>query len=164
LPDHVSDAEQFRLRRAEATDVHHLIDIDLKCFDEVWTPEDWRSLANTCSVVVATLHNNPIAMCVHRRHEDGYTEILKLGVKNHCRRKGVGRALIAIAMQSAIQAHSSHVFMLVPEHLLRPGEPQDVSQWLLKMGFRAEVPLVRNAFVYCGVEEAGVKFTCPVPL
>ena len=32
-------------RAAEQKDAHYLIDIDIKCFDYAWTPEDWRQVA-----------------------------------------------------------------------------------------------------------------------
>ncbi len=52
--------------------------------------------------------------------------------------------------------------MVVPESRLRPGDPDDLSQWLLSLGFRAEIPLLRNWFTFYGEQEDGVPFSLPI--
>ena len=60
--------------------------------------------------------------------------------------------------------YATRLLMVVPEGKLRPGDPEDISQWLRKLGFRAQVPLLRDFFTFYGESEDGVVFSLPIPL
>ena len=51
-------------RAAEQKDAHYLIDIDIKCFDYAWTPEEWRQVGKYCVACVATWNDTPVGMAI----------------------------------------------------------------------------------------------------
>ena len=68
-------------RAAEQKDAHYLIDIDIKCFDYAWTPEDWRQIAKDCVACVATWNGTPVGMAIFYNDHAGSIEIVKIAVK-----------------------------------------------------------------------------------
>ena len=151
-------------RAAEQKDAHYLIDIDIKCFDDAWTPEDWRFAAKYCVACVATWNGAPVGMAVFYNDFMGSIEIVKVAVKRPYRNMGIARRLIFNCILYARELYATRLVMIVPESKLRPGEPDDLSEWLKALRFRAQVPLFKNYFTFCGEPEDGVVFTLPVPL
>jgi GNAT superfamily N-acetyltransferase len=147
-----------QIRAATKNDAHYLFDIDLKCFDFPWTLQEWRIFGQTCLGTVATDKSVPIGMVLFRA-DDTDLNIVKIGVKSEHRRLGVGRALIASCLQYAKDTNLLAVQMIVPETLLRPGDPDDISPWLSSVGFIPTVPLLRDFYEMYGRVEDGVRFT-----
>ncbi len=144
-------------------DAHYLIDIDLKCFDFAWLPEDWRQVSKDSFACIATWNKTPIGMVVFARTMYNDIEILKIAVKPSYRRCGIASRLLFHCILYGREIHAPHVLMVVPESRLNPGEPDDLSQWLVHRGFRAQVPLLRDYFTFYGRPEDGVIFTLPIP-
>lgn len=151
----------IEFRASTQDDAHYLLDIDLKCFDLAWTPDDWREASEKCFATVATSKKTPIAMAVFWRSPDNDIEILRLGVKPEFRRSGIARQLIRNCMTYARECNAFEIRMLLPESRLCPGEPDDLSVWLRKTGFRATLPLHKDAFTFYGRSEDGVAFVLP---
>ena len=151
-------------RAAEQKDAHYLIDIDIKCFDYAWTPEDWRQVAKDCMACVATWNGTPVGMAIFYNDHAGSIEIVKIAVKKPYRNVGIARRLLYNCALYARELCATRLLMVVPEGKLRPGDPEDISQWLGKLGFRAQVPLLRDFFTFYGESEDGVVFTLPIPL
>jgi GNAT superfamily N-acetyltransferase len=154
----------IQIRASNEQDAHYLLDIDIKCFDYAWLPKDWRRIAQDCMACVATWRGTPIGMVVFRNNRQGDVEIEKVAVKAPFRHQGIGRRLIHNCAMFAREIGAIELLMLVPEGRLRPGEPDDISGWLTKLGFRAEVPLLRDYFTFYGQPEDGVLFSHPIPL
>ena len=154
----------IQFRAAEERDAHYLIDIDIKCFDYAWMPEDWRQASKTCVGTVATWYGTPIGMAIFAKTEAGDIEIVKIAVKKPYRNRGVASQLLLNCAIYAREIHIPRMVMLVPEGRLRPGEPDDISTWLTKLGFRAQAPLLRDYFTFYGQAEDGVLFSLPIPL
>lgn len=154
----------INFRATTAQDSHYLIDIDLKCFDTALTPEEWREINASCLGAVATWYGTPIGMIVTRRTEENDVEVVRLAVKKPYRRLGIGRRLLQNAVAHAREVASTRCFVIVPETSLAPGEPDELSVFLSKCGFRAEKPLLRDHFHSCGTTEDGVVFARAVPL
>ena len=149
-------------RASTEKDAHYLLDIDLKCFDYAWLPEDWRAISKACYGCVATWNETPIGMAIFGQTPYGNVEILKLAVKSSYRNRGIGSRLVFNCLLYAREIHALRLLMVVPEGQLRPGEPGDISSWLKHRGFRAQVPLLRNYFTFYGQPEDGVVFSLPV--
>jgi ribosomal protein S18 acetylase RimI-like enzyme len=151
-------------RETRPADAHYLIDIDIKCFEHAWTPEEWRETSETSLGAVATWHGVPIGMSISRRSLEGDVEVVKVGVKPPYRNNGIGRHLLQNCILHARDIMATRLFTIVPESAIAPGQPQDLSTWLSKLGFRAEKPLLRNHFYSYGQSEDGVTFSMPVSL
>jgi GNAT superfamily N-acetyltransferase len=148
------------IRAATKNDAHYLFDIDLKCFDFPWTLPEWRVFGQTCLGTVATDKGIPVGMALFKPGEDSL-ELVKIAVKHECRRQGIGRALIHNCLQYAKDTNLQTVSMVVPETLLRPGDPDDISGWAIAVGFMPETPLLRGHFELYGKQEDGVRFNLP---
>ena len=154
----------IHFRAAEERDAHYLIDIDIKCFDYAWMPEDWRQVSKTCVACVATWCGTPVGMAIFAKTPEGDVEIVKVAVKSCYRNRGIARRLLYNCALYARETHAPRLLMLVPESRLRPGERDDISAWLTKLGFRAGIPLLRDYFTFYGQPEDGVLFSLPIPL
>lgn len=153
----------FTIRATTVHDSHYLIDIDLKCFEHPWSPDQWREVSQTCTGLVATVNDTPVAMAISRRTVDGDMEIVRIGVKEACRRQGISRALIGNLLLNAKDTMANRLLMVVPERSLQPGQPDDLSQWLTKLMFRANKPMIPNHFYHYGEWEDGVIFSLAIP-
>jgi GNAT superfamily N-acetyltransferase len=102
-------------------------------------------------------------MVIFGKTADGDVEILKVAVKPAYRNQGIARHLIYNCILYAREVGAFRIVVLVPEGQLRPGETGDISQWLGKLGFRAQVPLLKDYFVFYGQAEDGVIFSLSIP-
>ena len=151
-------------RASESKDAHYLLDIDIKCFDYAWFPSDWRIVAKHCVACMATWNETPIGMAVFGKNSDGDVQVVKVAVKPAYRNRGIATGLLRNCVLYARELHAPRLLILVPESWLRPGEPGDISGWLVNLGFRATKPLLRNQFTFYGQSEDGVLFSLPIPL
>lgn len=151
------------LRGSRPEDAHYLIDIDIKCFEFPWSPAQWRRASADCMACVVTWKDTPVGMAVFRKNHLGDVEIVKLGVKKPFRKLGVSRALILNCAIYAREVASPFLVLIVPERRLCPGDPEDLSAWLTRLGFRARTPLYKDYFKFYGEREDGVMFYLPIP-
>ncbi len=152
---------EFRASRRE--DAHYLLDIDLKCYEFSWLPEDWRTISKDSFATVATYNKTPIGMSVFYRTMYNDIEVLKLAVKPAYRNLGIGSRLLFNTILYGQEIRADRTILVVPESRLRPGREDDLSQWLLRRGFRAQIPLLRNYYTFYGQPEDGVLFTLTIP-
>lgn len=148
----------MQIRAATKNDAHYLFDIDLKCFDFPWSIHEWRIFGQACLGTVATHNSVPVGMVLFKANDDDLL-IVKIGVKHEFRRQGIGRALVDNCLQYARDTNLLTLSMVVPETLLRPGDPDDVSGWLTTTGFKPTIPLLSQHFEMYGKSEDGVRFT-----
>lgn len=153
----------IQVRPTTERDAHYLLDIDIKCFDYAWLPDDWRAAAKDALACVATWNETPVGMVIFSYNNYGGVEIEKIAVKAPYRHHGIARRLLYNCALYAKEIGALELLMVVPESRLRPGDPDDISAWLLKLGFRASLPLLKNWFVFYGKPEDGVVFSLPIP-
>ncbi len=163
---HASPREEWcdmvQYRAATERDAHYLLDIDIKCFDYAWMPEDWRKVSLNCVACVAVWNDAPIGMAIFARTNEGDVEIVKIAVKEPFRNQGIGRHLINNCVLYAREINAPSLVMIVPEGRLRPGDPDDLSRWFPRLGFRARSPLLKDRFSFYGKTEDAVLFILPV--
>lgn len=149
------------IRTAQTKDVHHLVDIDLKSYDYPWSVDKWRKLSEdpTCIIVVASFKVEPISLCIwQKKPAVKEAEILRLATKPKYRKRGVATFLLNAAEHSAKVHELAKVTIIVPEISCFPGHPDDISQWLLKHGYQAIAPILKNQFYMYGKHCDGFKF------
>ncbi len=153
----------IEFRPSYKEDAHYLIDIDLKCFDYAWLLEDWRAIANNSFACVATWNSTPVGMIIFSRTMYNDLEVMKLGVKPAYRNHGLGSQLLFNCLLYGRDILASRIVMVIPESRICPGDSHDLSQWLSKRGFRAQVPLLHDYYTFYGKPEDGVVFSLPIP-
>jgi ribosomal protein S18 acetylase RimI-like enzyme len=127
----------LEIRPQDVRDVHHLMDIDLKCFDTPWPVAIWRRVSQDCLLWVACWKNTPIGFVIFKPHYDGDIEIVKLAVKPAYRSAHISYQLLRLVEKYAAEAQSPVIRMVIPEVRLCPGETDDLSAWATKCGFKA---------------------------
>ncbi len=153
----------IEFRASCQNDAHYLIDIDLKCFDFAWLPEDWREASKDSFACVATWNGTPIGMVIFARTMYNDIEVLKIAVKPSYRKCGIASRLLYNCILYGQEIQATRMVMVVPESRLNPDAPDDLSQWLLRRGFRAQVPLLHDYFMFYGHPEDGVLFSLHIP-
>ncbi len=146
------------LRGPTASDVNYVLDVDVKCFDDPWTIENWREVFGDQQKfkLMATYFGSPIGFAVWERTHDSMN-VIRLAVKPTYRRSGTGSQLLKAIEASAYNLQLFKVTFPVTESLCCPGDPRDVSQWLIKRGARAG-SIVKNGGFYMGKEEDAFLF------
>lgn len=157
-------APLFHLRGAGLADANELVDIDMKCFQDAWTPEDWGDLlhSGTHGLSVVTYFGVCVGAVVFTR-VDNAIQILKLAVKVTHRKAQVSRMLLRSVVTFAHGKGVSRLFFIVPESMIYPG-PTYMAQWALRVGFKVEMPFLRNHFSAYGDAENGVRFVSQIAL
>jgi len=149
----------FNIREAWATDQVRLIDIDIKCFDAAWSPDAWALASGNYVIKVATFYGTVIGFETFFHAKDHNSVFIpKLGVLPAYRRKGIGRSFVKDAIEFAGQVKATRLETLLPESMLRPGEPVFCGEWMNKVGFKA-TGIEKDVFVAMGQPEDGIRFT-----
>jgi len=153
----------YGVRPATSEDVHYILDIDIKCFDDPWPAEHWRLVGDQLNVAVATYYGTPIAMVVFTlaQTETGlpFVTMTKLAVKEPYRNRGIGRTLLRNVEGFGRNADATGIWTTVPESKCK-GE-RNIADWLAKFGFKA-VGVNRGCFDAYGYSEDGYLFTRPL--
>lgn len=142
------------IRKPNQHDLNYLLDIDLKCFEDNWTLDEWRHQLMICnnSIFVATQGNTPVGYVLWCDEE-----ITRIAVKPTYRHMGLGSKLLdAVEDELRRQGHTN-VTINVPESLCCPRKPIDVSIWLIKRVFRARSMKI-DGVTFCGVKEDLICF------
>lgn len=154
-------SQEISVRWACGRDVNYLKDIDLKSYQYPWGIEEWRQLQSNegMRAFVATQLVEPVGFAILLdKPEKQELEILKLGVKSGSREQGAGTQLLCFAEEAALDDGLRKMSLVVPEIKCLPGHPDDVSQWLLRHGYRAEVPILKEHFRMYGQWVDGFRF------
>ncbi len=125
------------IRQPQVHDANYLLDIDIKCFDDPWPVEKWKVILvnNDISKLVSTSYGCPTGFIIWKRDSISLP-IIRFAVKPTYRNQGTGLQLLKAVCLGARQLAIPRIVIPVPESLCCPGEPRDVSHWLLKRGFK----------------------------
>ncbi len=146
------------IRQPQFSDITHLVDIDLKCFEDNMDLKTWRMTFEEDEIMklVGTLERTPVGFVLWEVTDK--LTITRIGVKPAYRHRGIGTALIN-AVRVWAQVHQQPaIYMEVPESLCDPRMPTlDVTGWLLKLKFRG-MGLAQRKAVFCGQPEDAFLF------
>lgn len=155
----------FVLGTADWSDKGLLHDIDLKCFDDVWTHEYWLYWLNDDTKVVFLVKdevNGPavgMAVCVLNQ---GGLVIEKLCVKVQYRRKGVSRMLLNAVKSLLIQYETDvPIYLVIPETWMYEGYSgylNGLTDWVSRVGLKAEGVILPGYFCVNGETLDGIRF------
>jgi GNAT superfamily N-acetyltransferase len=154
---------QTEIRATTKKDIHYLLDIDLKCFEFPWTIDEWKTLGERCLGTIATVNRTPIGFVLFRSDDDGDMEIVKIAIKPGYRRHGIASRLLDNCVRFARETRTHCLHLVIPERLVYPDTPDEISGWLCHVQFQPTVPLLRDRFEYYGRLEDGIRFTLTVP-
>lgn len=156
--------QQFlNIRGARLDDANSIIDIDIKCFETAWSPEEWSAIGQKPghAISVATNYGNVVGFAVFR-HDSANTaiEVVKIAVKEKYRRQLISVQLLLAGAEYAHARFSQYLYIVVPESTIYPGE-KNVSNWLKAVGFEAK-NFIKKHFNAYGDTEDGVRFVHPL--
>lgn len=146
--------KSISVRRGGSRDVNYIKDIDMKSYQYPWPHERWVTLSKdeTYYWCVASRDVEPVGFAVWRDIQfevprlkfTPTISIERLAVKPFDRGEGIGTALLSYIYEYAEDHFFNRVVTVVPEINCLPGDPDDISAWLLLQGFKAERPILRN--------------------
>jgi len=155
--------QYFNIRGANSEDANTIIDIDIKCFESAWSPEEWSAIGQKPghAISVATNYGTPVGFAVFRADQErNGIQVVKLAVKEQYRGNLLSVKLLLAGSDYAKARSLNHLFIIVPESTIYPGS-KNVSDWLKAVGFEAK-DFVRNHFTAYGEQEDGVRFVHPI--
>lgn len=143
------------IRRPQLNDLHHLIDIDLKCFEDTLLMEEWRDYLDSelGEMLICVLNHVPAGYIIWK-----HNQLLRLAVKPASSYLGLGTRLLQAVENILIRRGSESIVIDVPESLCSPGQPHDTSEWLLHKGFKA-TKVNHSSATFCGHTEDSFSFT-----
>ena len=149
-----------QIREASAQDANYIYDLDLKCFDNPWSKENWAAISanSQAHAWVGCYRQVPISLVVTERqsfvppdtrNRVQSLHIHKLCVKEIFRRKGVGARLLQFVHHRAVEKVAvGWVTMTVPEWLINTDEPTNCLGWLQKYKLKALATLPTKIALY----------------
>ncbi len=146
------------VRGARREDANDLLDIDIKCFENAWTPEEWSKLGfkDEHAISLVTYYGEPVGFIVMKT-EGSNVRICKIAVKAYYRKKELSLHLLAVAVRYGQDRHADLLEIIVPEGMIYPG-PGSIIGWLRSVGFKGTQPFIKNHFNVYGEHEDGVRF------
>ena len=146
-------------------DLKHLMDIDLKCFEDPWDEIDWEEVYSTNhhnkhKVLIGTTMGVPISFIVW--YEDGVNGCVKrFGVRPGFQGKGVGTKLLDAVETSVRHNQCAQLFVEVSEsmvyEMVQDRTCISVPEWLGNRGFKATI-VKQGGGLYCGQIEDLIVF------
>lgn len=131
----------YEIRAATETDLHYLIDIDVKCFYRSWSTQKWKDLilADTIAYVLSYM-TVPVGFVAFSKGKfDGKPclRISKLAIKPSHRGRNYASEMLIHVIQYADANHLKHIVFTVGEDLIFNSGPYNIKDWLTKVGFKA---------------------------
>lgn len=148
----------FSVRPARSFESNDLLDIDIKSFEDSWSPVEWKRVLGESSYGIAALtyYGNIVGFIALRGTDDG-VELLKIAIKPHFRGNKASYLLLQAMYELARCTRAKTLFTIIPERHVYPG-PANLTVWLGKVGFKATKPFLKCHFNANGESEDGVKF------
>lgn len=148
----------YVMRGAVPQDANAVLDIDIKCFEDAWSPEEWSSIGHSTehAMSVVTFYGKVVAVGVFEQAEGGI-KVRKIAVLKPHRRKGVSLLLLGAGVNYAVANKCKSLFIIVPESKVYPG-PDSAGEWLKTTGFIAQKKILPRHFKDgYGLIEDGIK-------
>ena len=130
------------IRLTRPTDINNIVDLDLKCYVYPLCMADWQDLVGTSGqdgsprVVMVEVLQKPVAFGMWQHDKDkGITTVIRLGALEPFRRAGVSKILLTNCIKGSRTLKIKRLQVVAPEIHCRPGDPDDISEFLLKSGF-----------------------------
>lgn len=140
-PNSSRENNVYEIRAATETDLHYLIDIDVKCFYRSWSTEKWKSLilADTIAYVLS-YSTVPVGFVSFSKNDfDGQPclRISKIAIKSAHRGRDFASEMLMHVVQYA-QAHNlKDIVFTIGEDLIYNSGPYNIQEWVRKSGFKA---------------------------
>jgi len=152
------------IRVCRATDINELANMDNKCYEYPYTLEDWQALAPAAgkkdhprAVLIEAMRRN-VGFMLWQYLSEETAQLIKLGILPSFRRNGLGQLLMESFVSTCIRENMKTATITVPEINCCPGEPDDCSVFLNKMGFTTTGVIVPNFAYMYGEQVEGFQF------
>ena len=155
------------IRLSRPNDINPLRDLDIKCYDYPLNMEQWQMLVQASGqdgqarVVIVEYESgyssHAIGYAVWQKFEGDFL-LLRLGVVKPHRRRGIGHLLFDTVVKDARKRGIAKIRVTVPACHTLPQDPDNVSDFLKAMGFRANGVILTDWKVMFGRQEDGYEF------
>lgn len=136
------------VRHPDGHDEQYIYDLDVKCFDDVWTKDQWDKIQKNpkAKVWLGCVHNTPVSLIVveeiYFKPPDSDRKVRslhihKLCVKNPFRNRGNGTRMLAHIETQAVREKAQWVTATVPEWLTDSSDKRNCLKFITKYGFKA---------------------------
>lgn len=129
------------VRLTRPSDINSLFTIDLKCYDYPMTLEEWKVLVGQSGkpteprILVAEINRKPVALGMWQEVDADVSRIIRLGVIPRYRFQGVGTLLVDACVKHCNTEKKDRIRIVIPDIHCMPGDSDDVSVFLSKVGF-----------------------------
>lgn len=156
------------IRAARDDDAPYLQDIDIKCFEHTWLPDDWGILweSKTANVLVGCHYGTPVSFLAWELHE--YKDlpalhVYKVAVKPLFRGNNCGKHLLANAYELLVKTGDvRYITIPVPESMTVGEPPKNCVGWLHKLNFKGTSIVDTQERLY-GAAEDVILFVQEMP-
>lgn len=138
------------VRLTRPSDVNALSTLDLKTYHYPLELKKWKELAGQSGkptepkVVVVEIVRKPVGFALWQELDENVSRIIRLGVLHKCRFHGLGRLLIEKVVLHSQTAKKDRLRVVLPDIHCLPGDPDDVSGFLSKVGFHTTGEVVTD--------------------
>jgi GNAT superfamily N-acetyltransferase len=146
------------LRQFQTSDLSHILDIDLKCYDDPLSLEQWRDLCQSPDVEKYTtlIEKTPMGFICWTVSER-YVVVLRLAVKKKYQNLGVGTGFLRLADKYAKDNNLRGIRVVLPESMCY-GASVNIMKWLNNRGGTAAMG-AKNSCISALKSEDAIVFT-----
>jgi GNAT superfamily N-acetyltransferase len=155
--------KEINVRPGGDRDVNLVKDLDLKCYQYPWEPDQWADAVGSGQAkwCLATLQDKPVGFAIWQLTSEGVV-LDRLGVRPDSQNQGVGTELLRHVLKYTQTLNAKKITTVVPEINCCPGHPDDVSSWLVSRGFQTVLPIIPNHAYMYGQWSDGFCFVKPI--
>jgi len=158
------DPRQSKIRLSRPNDINSITDMDLKCYPYPLEMSEWQEKIkgsgnkDYARIVVAEYGPMPLGFAMWSADLEHVGQLHRLGVLPQFRRKGLGTLLLAACNSHCRENQCDVLRTIVPSLHCQPGDPDDVSVFLTRTGFRATGKVLHSYRIMYGDEVDGYEF------
>ena len=130
------------VRLTRPSDINNVTMMDLKCYHYPMPMKDWQERiqgsgqVGQARIVVVEVKYNAAGFAMWSIDENQVGLLHRLGVLPQYRRRHIGMVLMAAFLRHCAENHCDKVRCVVPSLHCKPGDPDDVSAFLMRCGWK----------------------------
>lgn len=138
------------IRLTRPGDVNALSTLDLKTYHYPLELETWKELAGQSGkptepkVVVVEVARRPVGFALWQEVDEDVARIIRLGILPKSRFCGLGTLLIKRIIAHSQTEKKDRLRIVIPDLHCQPGDPDDVSGFLSKVGFHTTGEVIQD--------------------
>lgn len=139
------------IRLSRPTDINNLTTLDLKCYPYPLKLEEWQKLVNQSGqrdvprIVMIEVMRQAVGFAMWNYDwEKKVTNLIRLAILKQYRMKGLAKILMRKCEMESCKSGMGSIRTIISDIHCCPGDPDDVSDFLMKIGFHTTGEIVRD--------------------